>query len=265
MNIILFKREFKGNYKLILIFIAVITLYSSMIVAMFDPKLGESLEIMSKSMPNLFSAFGMSKVSTTLTGFISTYLYGFILIAFPLIFIIILSNRLVALYVDKGSMAYILATPNKRRKIVLTQGLFMAISILILVIYAVLICIVVSEIMFPGKLNIKNFIFINIGLYGLLFFFGGLCFLSSCSFSDTRFSYGFGGGFSVLFVLINMLSQVGEKFENLKYLTPLTLFQSDKLGLGDTNVLKLSFILYIIGLLLYCVGGYIFTRRDLSL
>ena len=52
---VLFKREWKSNYKIFLIFIAIMTLYESIIVAMYDPKLGESLNMMAESMPQLFA------------------------------------------------------------------------------------------------------------------------------------------------------------------------------------------------------------------
>lgn len=265
MNFTLFKREVKGNYKLLIIFLAIITMYSSMIVAMFDPKLGESLELMAQSMPQLFSAFGMSKPATTLIGFISNYLYGFILIVFPLIFIILLSNKLIARYVDKGSMAYLLATPNKRKTIVTTQALFSMGAILCVVLYATTICIISSQIMFPGDLEISKFLLINVGLYGLLLFFGGLCFFSSCTFNDTRLSYGVGSGIAIASVLLQMISQVGDKFEFLKYLTPLTLFQADKLSTGDSNATLLLGALYVGGVIFYILGISIFNRRDLSL
>ena len=116
INKTLFAREVRSSYKLLLIFLAVLTLYGSMIVAMFDPKLGDSLNLMAESMPEIFAAFGMLDVGATLTQFIVNYLYGFLLIAFPLVFIVLLSNRLVARYVDRGSMAYLLATPNRPRK-----------------------------------------------------------------------------------------------------------------------------------------------------
>ena len=49
-------------------------MYSCMIIAMFDPKLGDSLRAMAESMPQLFSAFGMADVGTTLLESIMGYL-----------------------------------------------------------------------------------------------------------------------------------------------------------------------------------------------
>lgn len=265
MNKTLFKRELKANYKIVIIFLAILTMYSTMIVAMFDPKLGESLNLMLESMPDVFSAFGMSKPASTLIGFVANYLYGFILIVIPLIFIILTSNRLVTRYIDRGSMAYLLATPNKRKSIITTQAIFLMGSVLALVLYVISICGITSSIMFPGDLDIKNFLILNVGLYGMLLFFAGLCFFSSCTFNDTRLSYGLGGGLSVLFVLIQMISQVGEKFENLKYLTPLTLFSQEQLANGDSSAYLGIIVLYILGIALFIIGIKIFNKRDLSL
>ena len=122
MNTTLFRKEIKSNYILILIFIGVLAMYACMIVLMFDPKLGDSLKMMAESMPGIFSAFGMTNVGTTLLEFVNSYLYGLLFVAFPGVFIIILSGRLVVKYVDNGSMAYLLAVPEKRRKIVTTHA-----------------------------------------------------------------------------------------------------------------------------------------------
>ena len=266
INNTLFKREIKSNYKIMLIFMALISMYSSVIVLMFDPKLGESLSIMAESMPEIFAAFGMMNAGATLIEFVANYLYGFILIVVPTICIIILGNKLIARYVDKGSMAYLLATPNKRKNIVTTQAIFMAFAILVLVGIAVLISIGVGQIAFPGDLDIKKFLLLNVGLYGLLFFIGGMCRglgdVYKRQFNDSRYSYGVGGGLAVVFILIQMLSQVGDKLEKLKYLTPLTLFQPDKIIAGDSSAIVYFAVLYIIGLIMYLVGIRIFMKKD---
>ena len=67
-------------------------------------------------MPEIMSAFGMANTGSTLTEFLSNYLYGFLLLVFPMILEIILANKLVVKYVDIGSMAYLLSTPNSRNK-----------------------------------------------------------------------------------------------------------------------------------------------------
>lgn len=265
INKILFKKEWKSNYKLWILFALVLTVYCSLIVAMYDPKLGESLSVMAKTMPEIFAAFGMANVGTTMIEFLANYLYGFILLVFPILFIVLLANRLVARYVDNGSMAYLLATPNKRRTIAVTQAVFLIQALFILMLYAVLLCIAVSAILFPKELDISKFVVLNVGLFGLLFFLSGLCFFSSCAFQNKKYSYGFGAGLSIIFILIQMLSQVGGKLENLKYLTPFTLFSVDGIVADKPEALLQFVILYVIGIVFYVIGIIRFEQKDLCL
>lgn len=265
ISMTLFKKEFKCNYKIILLFLAIVSMYGSVIVAMYDPKLGNSLELMAQSMPEIFAAFGMSSSGTTLIEFVTNYLYGFILIVIPLIFIILMSSRLVARYVDRGSMAYLLATPNKRTKIITTQAIVMILSLLCIVVYTTVLVIVCSNMMFNEEIDIAKFTLINIGLFGLLIFLSGMCFLSACWFNETKLSIGVGAGLSIFFILVQMLSQVGDKMEFLKYMTPLTLFQPEKLLNQNSEAIIYILILYGLGFIMFIIGILIFKRKDLSL
>lgn len=265
MNAALLKKELKSNWILLVIFLAVLSMYAVMITMMFDPKLGDSLKTMAESMPQLFSAFGMADVGTTLLEFISGYLYGILLTAFPGVFIIILTNRLVAKYVDNGSMAYLLAVPEKRRRIVMTQGVFLLLCLVVMVSYVTVLILAVSEGLFPGKLDIPAFLRLNAGLFGLLVFFGGACFCASCFCNESKNSSAISTGIVVYSILIQMISQAGEKFENIKYATPLTLFDIDGLSAGDGGAWGTCAVLYLAGFLLMGIGIARFSRRDLPL
>lgn len=265
MNTTLFRKEIKSNYILILIFIGVLAMYACMIVLMFDPKLGDSLKMMAESMPGIFSAFGMTNVGTTLLEFVNSYLYGLLLVAFPGVFIIILSGRLVVKYVDNGSMAYLLAVPEKRRKIVTTQAVFLIFSLILMVAFVTGLILGFSQVMFPGELEIAAFLRLNVGLLGMLICFGGICFFCSCMFNESRVSTGIGAGIFIYSILVQMLARVGDKFANIKYATPLTLFDTKGLAAGDASAWITCAVLYGIGILLIIGGISGFTRRNLSL
>lgn len=264
-NTTLFKKEIKSNYKVITIFLGLIAMYSSVIVIMFDPELGKSLELMAESMGELFKAFGMANVGTTLIEFVANYLYGFILIAVPLVCIVILANRLVTRYVDNGSMSYLLATPNTRKKIITTQAITLFIAIVFMVLWATVIIVGVSALSFPGDLNISKLLILNVGLLGLLSFIGSLCFLGSCIFNDTRLANGFGGGIVIVSILLQMISQVGDKFEFLKYFTPLTLLDVQGILTGNNEAYLLIGVLYILTISINSIAIYIFCKKDLSI
>ncbi len=265
MNITLYKQECRRNSIVFIIFAAVLAMYAYIIVSMFDPKMVNSLKAMTETMPEIFAAFGMANIGTTLLEFLTSYLYGIILTAFPAVYIIIISNRLVVRYIDTGSMAYLLSVPETRRKLIRTQAIFSISNLAVLLLYVVILIIACSQLMFPGELDIFEFISINIGLFALWIMFGGVCFFFSCIFNESKFSSGFGTAFIVYTLLLQMLSQVGDKFNFLKYFTPITLFQPEQLSVGNTGAWIECIIMFMVGIIFYILGTTIFTRRDLPI
>ncbi|WP_028041909.1 ABC transporter permease subunit [Candidatus Stoquefichus massiliensis] len=265
MITVLLKREWKSNYKIFFIFIAVLTLYESLIVAMYDPKLGESLNLMAKSMPQLFAAFGMMDPGLTLLDFITNYLYGFILTVIPLIYTIIMCHRLMARYIDKGSMAYLLTTPHTRTQIMATELMVLLSGVILLIVYSVVLILGCSIVMFSESLNIGKFFVMNIGLLGIHMLFACICFLTTCCFNETKLSIGIGAGIGIGSLLIQMLSQVSDKIDFLKYMTPLTLFNAKGLQVYDQQAVFNTVILFVLAVGCIIATYIIFKNRDLPL
>ena len=260
----LLKKEFKSNYRILLIFMAVLTMYTAVIVYMFDPELGEMLDAYVTLMPEVMSAFGMSNTGSNLVEFIANYLYGFFLLVFPMILEIILANKIVAKYMDTGSMAYLVSTPNSRKKIVTTQGLFLLLNLGILILYVTVLGIICSQIMFPGDLDINKFIMLNVSVFSVHIAISGICFFASCISNDMKLSYTIGAGIPIAFYIIQMLANMGGKLENLKYFTLFTLFDPNEIARGSGNMAYVVATLFI-GVILYVLGISIFSKRDLPL
>ena len=265
MNLTLFKRELQSNYKIFLMIFAVLLMYTSVVTSMFDPNLGQILQQFSQTMPELMSAFGMSNPGSTLIEFMASYLYGFIYVVFPLIFEIIVANKIVAKYIERGSMAYLLATPISRQTIIRTQLSILWISLALLIVLLTASQIIISSILFPNQLDFSRLIYLNVGLYCLHLALSSICFFSSCLFNELKTSYLIGAGVPILFILIQMLSNIGEKLNFLKYFTVLTLFNAQEIAANEGNHLHLLACLLLIGIILYVLGAYIFTKRDLPL
>jgi ABC-2 type transport system permease protein len=263
MNGTLLKRELKYNTKILLLFCGILTLYTAMIISMFDPKLGDSLKAMKESMPQIFAAVGMANQGDTLLDFIINYLFGFLYKVLPLVFFLILVSRVLIRYIDRGTMAYLLSTPNSRGKIARTQAGVILLELIFLLLYITVLGIGVSEGLFRGKLDIPAFLLLMAALFGLLMFLSGICFLSGCIFNDSGKALGVGAGLNILFLLIQMASQVGDKFEKLKYINPLTLFDPYGIAARDEESILMFLALYAGGILLYSAGILIFSRKDL--
>ena len=78
MNLTLYRREMRGSIRLLLIFGAVMTLYISIIISMYDPEMMKTLDNFAEVMPDLMVSVGMKAHASNLLGFgvLSLWLYS---------------------------------------------------------------------------------------------------------------------------------------------------------------------------------------------
>ena len=106
---------------------------------------------------------------------------------------------------------------------------------------------------------------LNGGLLCLHLFIGSICFLSSCLFSDTKYSVAAGAGIPIFMYVLQMLANVGGDAEKAKYFTFFTLFNPDGILAGEGQAAAGIFILLAGAAVLYALGIMIFDRKDLHL
>ena len=264
-NNALFKLEWRSNYKILIIFCLILTMYTTIMLAMYDPNLGTALETFAKSMPEIMAMVGMNGTPTNLIDFLSTYLYGLIMIVFPLIFGILLSLRLMVKKVDNGVMSYLLSSGVERRSVWFTQMTVIITNMLVLISYCTILGIISSEIMFPGELDISAYITINIGMLILQLTLSGICYMCSCIFNEYRLATLFGSGIPIIFIMIQMLSNMQGSMEGLKYATLLTLFDPSKLISGNSQGYIMLGVLSVVAIICFILGLLVFNKKSMSL
>ncbi len=263
MNLPLFKLGWRSLWRIFLGFALLLTMYIAVIIPMFDPQIGGALAQLAQSMPELMAMFGMAGSGLTMTDFVATYLYGMLMPLFPMIFSIIAANRLVARHVDKGSMAYLLAAPVPRRRIVATQLAVLLSSLILLLAYCTGLCIAVCELSFPGQLETGPFLLMNLSLLGLHLALAGVCFFASCLCNETKTSLALGAGIPTVFYLIRMLANMGGRLDNLKYATVFSLFDAQGILSGQDGALWMIPLLFLLGAVLFGASFLCFQKRDI--
>lgn len=265
MELTLYKREMKGSWKLLVIFGAVLTMYVAIIISMYEPDMLKLLDSYAQAMPELMAAVGMTAGAADLLGFMISYLYGFILLVFPMAFCILRANGLVAKYVDRGSMACLLAAPVRRSAVALTQAAVLISGTVLLVGYVTGLELAVCQSSFPGELAAEEFLAVNAGLLCLHLFIGGVCFLASCAFSDTKYSLAFGAGVPALMFLLQMLANAGDAAEKARYFTFFTLYDPKGLAAGEAQAVLFAGLLLAGAAALYAAGVAVFCKKDLHI
>jgi len=265
MNWTLYKRGMQESWKTIAVFAAVLTMYFTIIISMYDPALQSVLDEFAKAMPDLMAMVGMTPASGELVSFLASYLYGFIMVIFPMIFSIISANRLIARHVDRGSMTYLLSSPVKRATIAFTQMKVLVTGLFLLVIYATVLAVIVCEFSYPGELAIGTFLLLNAGALCLHLFIGGICFLSSCIFNDSKYAVGVGAGIPALEFVVQMMANAGKELENIKYATFFTLFDPDGIIAGETEAFVGMAVLFVGAIILFAAASMVFSKKDLHI
>ena len=266
INKSLFKVTASSSWLIGLIIFLVMIMYLGIIISMFDPDDVEAIKAMVEMLPEeLAAAMGFAEIGATLTSFIASYFYNFLAIMFPIIYCISVAYRLVGKHVDRGSMAYLLATPSSRRKIILTQALYLLISLTVLFLLIFLAGFLFSRLLFPGQLEVGNFLLLNLSTLVIFYAVSGICFFFSCLFNNGSYSLAFGTAVPVAFFVLRMLANLGDNFAWLGYFSLFSLIDPMEVARGNLALGTGIILPLIIALFMYGAAVIVFERRSLPL
>ncbi len=262
MNYPLFISMLKRNRNLILVCALILIFYIIAVIGIYPSNMD-----IAKSMPeNLARAFGIEQGILDFGVFLASGFYGISFVLFLLIYCVLIATRLVAHLVDQGSMAYLLATPESRTRIVITQALVLVFGLFLIVFLTSIAGLLGTYFMVEDTvLNITRFAQMNLVGFLLFFVIGGYSFLFSCLFNDEKRALAASGLLSVVFFLVNTLPRMSKELDWLQYFTPFAAFEPSEIARGVFSVLPVSIGLSVSGLLLYGLAIIIFKKRDLPL
>ena len=218
----------------------------------------------------------------------------------PMIYVMVVSNKLVAAQVNDGSMAYVLSTPTNRKTVVMTQFIFLFASVTAM--YVVVTgCALGSEAIAnaiklannPEATNVRvplrSFLYC-MGSYTSILALGGICFGASCYFNKSSNATVVGGGVCVVSFLACILGLFGNKvfvavgvgveaMRVFDYFSMFTLVDTDSMSNFAKAVNENDFVNYTgiynwiwkygimvaIFLVFSFAGGKYFTKKDLPL
>lgn len=265
MSFTLLKAVLKKNWTLLLIFFGVLTMYTAIMISMYNPNDMEAMTSMLKLFPeDLMKAMGFSKVATDLTGNLASWLYGLLMFGFPMVYCIILGNKLVAKMVDNSSFVYLLSTPNSRVKIIFTQGIYALASVAVLFAALFGVGVLLCAVMFPNTLDIGAFFSLNFTTMLVNMVVMMISFFFSCLFNETKLSLGFGAGIPIAFILMNMLGSASADLNILKKLSIYGFYDPVELVHGG-EIMVVNLIYVGIIAVLFASAVMIFKKKRLPL
>lgn len=112
--------------------------------------------------------------------------YALMAIIFPMVYSIMVGNRMIAEKIDKGSMAGFLSTPTTRLQLTLTSAVYFILSLVVMWGVASVVGIAAANISQPDALDTDTFLLMNLGAFLYHLAISSICFCSSCIFNSSK-------------------------------------------------------------------------------
>lgn len=249
----LMKKTIKDNWKLWTLITAVLCFFIVMFI---------SISVIAANRGGEMGG-GMGNAS----GQILEQFYTMFGVLLALIFVGITANKLIAAQVDKGSLSYVMVNPIKRNQVSITQGLFLATSVIAM--FAMVTVAGLAAIGISGsEIAMDHFLLLNLGAILLMLATSGISFLASCIFNRSGASIALGIGIPVMFFLFTFLGQLESLSDIMvvfKYLTINSLFNMESIAANSLDMIWQFLILFAIFAATYIGGIAYFKKKDLPL
>ena len=247
-----FKYITKSNLKFLAAFTIVLCIFLIVMTNVFTPAIMTDTQagLSGTLLENILTGNG------TLIGFMANSFYALMAILFPMVYSILVGNRLIAEKIDKGYLAGFLSTPVTRLKIVLSLAVMWGIVSAVGIFFA--------DMFQPDAMDIEIFLKMNLGVFLYHLTISSICFCSSCIFNTSKNSLIPGAGIPLYFFVMSLIIKLSDSLDFLKYFTLNTLFDTQKI-LDDNGYLPSFIIMLSISIVLYITGTIIFTKKDFPL
>jgi ABC-2 type transport system permease protein len=267
MSAPLFRTMFKTNGKLMAYLGIGSFLFVILSVSIFPTMgVGEINQLLKTLPPSVQKMFGMESGIQNLDGFLAARHYSMIYLIFLMVYSIQTANQLVARLVDRGSMGYLLATPNSRYKIIVTQAVFLLTGLFVICLLTTLGGLL-GDVWLLDQPSLNREAFLELNAVGFLLFavICGYSFLFSCLFNDERRAVSASAGLTILFFALDLLGKMGEDLEWMRNISIFSTFEPAKIAQGSVEVAPICAGLGIASILLFAIAIGVFKRKDLPL
>lgn len=253
----LFKKEFKDNFKSLLIWMGIVSIIYIIIISLYPSIISSSNninELLEGFSPEMLEIFNMDIIDLSkYTGWYTSEGLIFIILGIG-IYASILGSSIVLKEENDRTIEYLGALPISRTKILLTKILVGIINIFLIILVVGLVNTIGASLI--EDIDISKILMISITpcLPSFVLFFSSL--LISMFFKKTNITLPISIGLVFGFYLLDILTKLSDKLDWLKYLTPITL--SDTRSLISTNEFN---IMYIFITIIICIVLCLFSIR----
>jgi ABC-2 type transport system permease protein len=268
MNAALLRSMMKTNAQTIFSYAFGMVFYLCLVLWVY-PSIASSsaLNTVLKTMPqSMLKVFGLQAGIQQVGDYLSGEFYGLIYVIIMAVFTLTTASKLVAHLVDRGPMAYLLASPVSRVRVAWTQAVVLLTGMFIISVFTTIGgWLGAAWLVKHQHLDIGPFVQMN--LIGFLLFavVSGYSFLCSCAFNDEKKALGTSATITLVFYGLNLVGKLSDKVAWMKNLSVFTAFDAQGILHGHVHVIQTALGLAVGAAILFIAGVLVFRQRELPL
>ena len=265
MNLTIFKSTLKRYWKLLLLFVAVLCMYLSIIISLIEPDDIAKVQRLFGTMEDFMGAFSIDIAAmTSPLNYTASTFFSVLVMAFTMVFYVILSVGLIARQVEDTSLSCTLSAPVKRSTLVLTCGLFLIFSMAVLFL-GILGC-GLGMLGRYGAFDAMAYVNLVGVTFCLCTAVAMLSFFLSVAFCGSRLGAGLAVGVPIGLLFLQMTAGAGgDRTRWLSYLTPFGYLDSVGIVTGEVSSLGLYLVFGTAVLALLGASAAVFQRKRLPI
>jgi ABC-2 type transport system permease protein len=264
----LFSREFKRNFKPLLIWTLAIGAIIFMLLSMFPEfnKQQGGLDAMLKSFPDaMLKAFNLDKIGYgTMLGFYSVQGYMMVTLVGS-IYTAVFASGILSREETEKTAEFLLSKPVSRRRVIIEKLMGLFTNILLMNLILTVITVIGFQMDKSSEVNSKTFILLVFLAPVLLHStFGAIAFFVSGIARKTRNSLSFSMGLVFVTYFLNIMAGISEKYSVIKYLTPFQYINTADIILGGG--IQTGYIFVMLGIIFISVATvfWVYERKDIA-
>lgn len=261
----LFKKEFKDNFKSLLIWTGIISIIYIIIIILYPSIISSSNninEMLEGFSPELLQIFNMDIIDLSkYSGWYTSEGLIFVILGIG-IYSALLGSSIVLKEENDRTIEYLGVLPISRTKILLTKVFVGVINILLITFIVGIVNTIGASIIEEIKFSQILMISITPCLTSLILFFISL--FISMFFKKTNKTLPISIGIVFIFYLIDILTKLSNKLEWLKYLTPITLADTRSLIINNEFNITYLFITIIISIFICWLSIMFYNKKEFS-
>ncbi len=264
MNFVIFKDTFKRNYKLMIFFCMILSLYLSAIIYFIEPEDMASIADVFGLAEGLLGPLGINlNEFTSPLNYTASVFFGILMSAFTLAFYTIQNQGLLVKRVDDSSIVDTLAMPVKRSEFVIAKIVYLLFSMSIL--FLAIFLTGAFQLSLLGDFEVGKYLLLVVVSYLLCTFVAMVSFFLSVLFCTSSLGANLSVAVPLTFLITEVIAGVSEDISFLSHFTPFGYLDSVGIVTGEVNTSYLMGFFFIGILVLSVLSVKVFDNKNLPI